>query len=77
MLAGLWWFLDHFSPHELRTKQKKTKNVVKVGPLLAKLSGSTHENKTKMIFNYVYIIKLQVKVSEYKGIRGLKILNFD
>ena len=39
MLARLWWYLDPLSLHQL-TKKQQQKNVVKVGPPLAKLSGS-------------------------------------
>ena len=38
MMARLYWHLDP-SPHKLRRR----KNVVKVGPTMTKLSGSTHE----------------------------------
>ena len=40
MFARLWWYLGRLSPHQLRKKQQQ-KNV-KVGPPLAKLSGSAH-----------------------------------
>ena len=40
MLAHLWWYLDRLSPHQLR------KNVVKVEPPLAKLSGSVQDAQT-------------------------------
>ena len=42
MMACLWWYLDRLSPHKLR------KNVVKVGPPLAKLSGSVQDAQTRL-----------------------------
>ena len=39
IMARLWWYLDPSSPHQLEKNEKK--NVIKVGPPLTKLSGST------------------------------------
>ena len=36
MMARFKWYFDHLSSHQLKKKQKKKKNVVKVGPLLQK-----------------------------------------
>ena len=41
MMGRLWWHLDPSSPHQLKKQQQK--NVVKVWPPLAKLSGSAHD----------------------------------
>ena len=41
MLARILWYLDPLSSHQL-AKLKKKKNVVKVGPPLANLSGFAH-----------------------------------
>ena len=45
MLARILWYLDPLSSQNLKNKIKrnKKKNVVKVGPPPAKLSGSAHE----------------------------------
>ena len=37
------WYLDRFSPH-----QHRKKNVVNVGPSLAKLSGSAQDAQTRL-----------------------------
>ena len=42
MLARILWYLDSLSSHQL-------KNVVKVGPSLAKRSGSAHEVSFKSL----------------------------
>ena len=42
MLARLWWYLDRLSLHQLR------RFVVKVGPSLAKLSGSAQNVQTRL-----------------------------
>ena len=39
-MAGLEWYFDPLTPHQLTKKKKK--NFVKVGPPLTKFSGSTH-----------------------------------
>ena len=43
MLARFWWYLDRFSPH-----QHRKKNVVNVGPSLAKLSESAQDAQTRL-----------------------------
>ena len=46
-MARLYW---HFDPPSLQKLKKPTKNVVKVGPPLTKLSGSAHVIKLVNVF---------------------------
>ena len=43
LMVVFGWYLDRFSPH-----QHRTKNVVNVGPSLAKLSGSVQDAQTRL-----------------------------
>ena len=47
-MARLQWYLDPLSP---LIKKRKRKKLVKVGPLLTKLSGSAHVIKVLLYVN--------------------------
>ena len=54
MLVPLWWYLGCLSPHELRTKQNKTKKLSKLDPLCCQnFLNWRMKIRQKMIFNYI------------------------
>ena len=52
MMARFLWYLDPLSSH----KKEKEKNVVKVGPPLAKLSGSGHEGCVSVVVDSLFVV---------------------